>query len=218
MLRRIALVAAAVAGLTITAQGQPAPVFNWTGFYIGGTLGYGWGDNRILNQATNVSTQNFDVDGFVGGLSVGYNWQAPGSRVVWGIEFDASYSGIDGFLAVAPGFGCGTGCASDLKWLGTVRGRLGHTFERTMLYVTGGFAFGEITGTSSTVGPLSASATGWTVGAGVEFALARNWSAKLEYLYVDLGDTVFGFTGVGSPLAVADLQINIVRIGANYRW
>jgi outer membrane immunogenic protein len=217
MFKRIALGALATLGFAVAAHAQPASVYNWTGFYVGGTIGYGWGDNRILNQFTNVGTETFDVDGFVGGLTVGYNWQRPGSRMVGGIELDASYSGIDGFLAVSPGFGCGDGCASSLKGLGTLRGRLGHTFERTMLYATAGFALGRITGTSAVIGPLSATATGWTLGAGMEYALARNWTAKLEYLYVDLGDTVFGFAGA-SPLAVADLQVNIVRIGANYRW
>jgi outer membrane immunogenic protein len=196
----------------------PAPVFNWTGFYVGGTVGYGWGDNRHFNETTGIGSQSFDVDGFVAGATLGYNWQTPGSRWVWGLELDVSYSDINGVLPVAPGFGCGGGCITDLKWFGTFRGRLGYAFDRSMIYATGGLAFGEVEGSIVGVATKgSETALGWTVGAGIEFAIAPRWSMKAEYLYVLLNEAQYAVVA-GTNVVVDDLNFSVVRLGVNYRW
>lgn len=216
----IALCSAAVAAdLPVNRpiyKAVPAPVFNWTGFYVGGTVGYGWGDNRHRNQFLNIGTDSFDVDGFVGGVTLGVNWQAPGTRWVLGLEFDASLSGISGVLPVAPGFGCANGCTTDVKWFGTFRGRVGYAFDRSLLYVTGGLAFGEVEGSILGAFPAgSETLTGWTAGLGGEFAIAPRWSMKLEYLYVDLGNAVYASF---FNLAAENVEFHVVRAGLNYRF
>jgi outer membrane immunogenic protein len=227
MLRKFVLgIAGAVAfgGVAIAADMPRAPaykapppaVFNWTGFYVGGTVGYGWGKNSHFNTFLNVGSQSFDVDGFVGGVTLGYNWQARGSRWVLGLEFDASLSDVGGVLPVAPGFGCAGGCTTDLKWFGTFRGRIGYAFDRSMVYVTGGLAFGEVEG--SIIGAIpsgSETVTGWTAGVGGEFAIAPRWSMKLEYLYVDLGEATYANF---FNLVARDIEFHVVRAGLNYRF
>jgi outer membrane immunogenic protein len=199
-------------------KAPPPAVFNWTGFYVGGTVGYGFGENRHLNETTGIGSQDFDVDGFVAGATLGYNWQARGSRWVWGVEFDVSYSDINGVLPVAPGFGCAGGCTTELKWFGTFRGRLGYAFDRSMIYATGGLAFGEVEGSIiGVIPPGSETAFGWTVGAGLEFALAPRWSMKAEYLYVSLNEAQYAVFA-GTNVVVDDLNFHVIRLGVNYRW
>ncbi len=103
-------------------------------------------------------------------------------------------------------------CETRNDWLGTARGRLGYAFDRFLPFVTGGAAFGDIKNTISTVGSSTANKAGWTVGGGLEAALTGPWTAKVEYLYVDLGR--------GASLAGADTRFNtnLVRAGVNYRF
>ncbi|QRG07452.1 porin family protein [Xanthobacter dioxanivorans] len=171
------------------AYAQPAPVFTWTGFYLGANVGYGWGSSGFDSPA-----------GAVGGLQAGYNFQFA-SPFVLGVETDFNLSGISGGT-----FG--------LDYFGTVRARAGYAFDRVLVYGTGGFAYGQgsldFFGLSS-----SATQTGWTLGAGAEFALDRNWSARAEYLYVDLGSATFPtLTG---PVTTG-LDANILRAGVNFRF
>jgi outer membrane immunogenic protein len=192
-----------------------APLFNWTGFYVGATAGWGWGNSRICNESNGECSPEFDVDGFVAGGTVGYNWQM-GSAWVAGLEADLSYSDIRGIDRDQVVFGCGAGCRTELEWFGTARVRLGPAFDRFLPYVTGGLAFGAIDATS--VGLSGGSTrTGWTVGAGAEFAFAPNWSAKLEYLYVDLDSFIF-FSSPGNILSTNEGRFHVVRAGLNYRF
>ena len=182
------------------------PVYNWTGFYIGINGGGGFGRSRW------DSTNSFNTSGGLVGGTVGYNYQF-GQGVV-GLEGDIDWANINGTTNTACPFGCKT---SD-HWLSTVRGRLGYAADRFMPYVTGGAAFGDIR--ASTPGFAGANNTnaGWTVGAGLEFAIAGNWTAKAEYLYVNLGKLS---CGLSCGLAVTDnvsFTTNIVRAGVNYRF
>lgn len=176
-------------GYPPVAYAQPVPVFTWTGFYLGANVGYGWGSSGFDSPA-----------GAVGGLQAGYNFQFA-SPFVLGIETDLSLSGISG-----GSFG--------VDYFGTVRARLGWAIDRVLIYGTGGFAYGQgnldFFGLSS-----SATQTGWTLGAGAEFALDRNWSARAEYLYVDLGSATFP-TLVG-PVSTG-IDANILRAGVNFRF
>jgi len=129
------------------------------------------------------------------------------------------------FAAAPPTVTVTNSYTDKLEWFGTVRGRLGWAFDRWMPYITGGWAYGhgEINGTS-TVGALatafstSQNYSGWTIGGGVEWAFANNWSAKAEYLYIDFGDgpTVPITTGVN--VVSGKMTDNIVRIGVNYKF
>ncbi|GLR85427.1 outer membrane protein [Bradyrhizobium iriomotense] len=230
-----------------------ATVYSWTGFYVGGNIGYGWGRSRnsetISNLATGAAlftnTSSNDVNGVIGGGQVGYNWQV--QNWVFGIEADIQGSDQKGSSNLV----C-VGCANDgsditstltqkLSWFGTVRGRAGVLVTpNVLLYGTGGLAYGEFkTGGSITgngVGGVpvtvvfpgaSSTQVGWTVGAGVEGKIGGNWTAKLEYLYMDLGSVSAGpiattilvprrtDAGVSYSSAFRD---NILRVGVNYQF
>jgi outer membrane immunogenic protein len=182
---------------------SPAPVFSWNGFYIGANAGWGW---------ANTDSGASDMNGFVGGGQIGYNWQGA-SPLVLGIEAD--------FQGTAQKRTDTMGAFSveqQLPWFGTVRGRIGYAFDRVMLYGTGGLAYGNyklsVSGPGGTISD-DATKAGWTLGGGVEWMFAPQWSTKLEYLYIDTGDqnvTLFGTTFTGRA------RDNIVRVGLNYHF
>jgi outer membrane immunogenic protein len=182
------------------------PVYNWTGFYIGINGGGGFGRSQW------DSTSGFNTSGGLVGGTVGYNYQF-GQGVV-GLEGDIDWADINGTTNTACPFGCKT---SD-HWLSTVRGRLGYAADRFMPFVTGGAAFGDIR--ASTPGFAGANNTnaGWTVGAGLEFAIAGNWTAKAEYLYVNLGKFNCGISCGALVTDNVSFTTNLVRAGVNYRF
>jgi outer membrane immunogenic protein len=203
VLGAVALIAA---GWTASAQGadlpygspapytvnQPLNMYSWAGPYLGANIGYGWGS--VDNNPTNPS-------GFVGGAQAGYNWQS--GSMVFGLEGDLQASAADDTFAP---------WKFSNPWFGTVRGRIGYAFGNVLLYGTGGLAFGELRG--ETFG-LSESHTnaGWTAGVGAEFGFAPHWTAKVEYLFVDLSDSRFTITG-----AQNGYEFGLVRAGVNYHF
>jgi outer membrane immunogenic protein len=217
MLKRIALVALVTFGFAAAANAQPAPVYNWTGQYIGGHVGYGFGSYHHRNDNNGARTRDFDMDGIVGGLSAGYNWQTRGTSLVLGIEADIAASGVKG-ADDDPAWGCGGGpCTASVKWFGTVRPRVGFAHSNALFFATGGFAFGNVEATSDGVEGSSKIQSGWTAGAGIEWAFSPRWSAKVEYLHVDLGGFVYRYNGA-TPISVRSLEFDVVRLGVNYRW
>ena len=188
-----------------------APVYaayNWTGFYTGINGGYGWGRSNFEGVP---STGSFTVDGGLVGGTLGYNWQS--GQAVFGLETDLDWSNIRGSAA------CGAlTCDTRNSYLGTARGRLGYAWDRIMPYVTGGLAYGNIKGTATGFGGVNTSRAGWTLGAGTEFAIAGPWTAKVEYLYVDLGKTDCGTACGGTAPDNVKFRTNIVRAGLNYRF
>jgi len=182
-------------------------VYNWTGFYIGINGGGGFG----RSQWDSIGS-SFDVSGGLVGGTVGYNYQF--GQAVVGVEGDIDWADINGTTNTA----CPFGCKTTDNWLSTVRGRLGYAADRFMPFVTGGAAFGDIR--ASTPGFAGASNTnaGWTVGAGLEFAIAGNWTAKAEYLYVDLGKFNCGISCGAIATDNVSFTTNIVRAGVNYRF
>jgi outer membrane immunogenic protein len=199
----------------LKAPAYKAPVyvapFSWSGFYVGGFGGYGVGSSSWVNSATGVGTNNFRVRGFVAGGTAGYNLQT--GEWVWGVEADAGGSWINGTTNA----GCAPGCETKNIWRATARGRIGHAWERWLPYLTGGAAFGRII-MDPTGGPSDAKTkTGWTVGGGVEYAFMGPWSAKIEYLYADLGNATCGTASCGAPTDVT-FKTSIVRGGINYRF
>ncbi len=111
--------------------------------------------------------------------------------MVWGVEGDGDWSNIKGSTTSTL---CPLGCSTSNTWLATARGRLGYAADRWMPYITGGAAFGDIRASTPSFSGTSTNKTGWTIGGGVEVALVGNWTAKAEYLYVDLGDTNCGLS------------------------
>ena len=176
--------------------------YNWSGPYIGINGGYGWGGSSV---SAPFATGSFDISGGLAGGTLGYNWQS--GQAVFGLEGDLDWTNIKGTAT------CGaTTCQTRNSWLGTARGRLGYAADRIMPFVSGGLAFGDIRNTVAGAGDNTSSKTGWTLGGGVEAALSGPWTAKLEYLYVDLG------RGGSVTGADASLHGNIVRAGLNYRF
>jgi outer membrane immunogenic protein len=227
------------------APAMVAAVTNWSGLYIGGNVGYGWGSGNtdfsfpdafgVDNTALNTKSK-----GAIGGAQIGYNWQI--GSLVTGLEADIQGSGIKGSARRSPvffndisGFFPDSFLSTEqkLSWFGTVRGRLGATVTPDLLlYTTGGLAYGHVDASANTFFaddtqfPASVSKTkaGWTVGAGAEWMFARNWSAKAEYLYVDLGNiSAIGHSAANpsSQFAVGytwRIKENIVRAGVNYHF
>ena len=171
--------AAADLSLAPLYKAPPAEVtqaYNWTGFYLGANGGGGWGRSWWSATSTPV-----DMSGAQVGGTAGYNWQF-GSAVL-GLEGDMDWSNLRGTGTT----GCPAGCTTNDNWLSTVRGRVGYAFGGVLPYVTGGLAVGDINASMPGFPGASTTNAGWTVGGGLEVALPGNWSAKAEYLHVDLG-------------------------------
>jgi outer membrane immunogenic protein len=188
------VVTAGAADLTRRGYSRPyvAAAYSWMGPYLGGNVGYQWGD---------TSLSPIRPSGIAGGVQAGYNWQT--GQFVFGGEADIQLSGADDTFAP---------WKFSNPWFGTLRGRVGIAFDNVLFYATGGLAYGGLRG--ELLG-LSESKThlGWTIGAGVEMGLAPNWTAKIEYLYLDLMDRGYAITGMDNGL-----QSNLVRLGVNYRF
>lgn len=183
------------------------PAFSWTGGYFGINAGGGFGTSSWDSAGSR------DVGGAVVGAQLGYNYQA--GPAVWGIEGDLDWSNIDGSGTTA----CPLGCKTSSTWLSTVRGRLGYAADRFMPYVTGGLAMGDIRASTPGFAGASSNQAGWTLGGGIEAALVNNWSAKVEYLYVDLGHFNCGLS-CGGGLATDNISFktNVLRAGLNYKF
>ena len=170
---------------------------NWTGVYIGANACYGW-------CSTNWSAlgSNFDVSGGLVGGQLGYNWQF-GQFVVGG-ETDLNISGARD---------TSTPFQFSNPWYGTVRGRAGIAFNNILLYGTAGLGFGELTGQSFGFLSQSKTSAGFVGGAGIEYGFASHWSAKAEWLYLDLADRTYPATNTNNGLSA-----NLVRFGLNYHF
>jgi outer membrane immunogenic protein len=196
------------------AYREPIPYvapFVWAGFYVGINGGFGWGDSEASGAAGAFTTGT--QDGWLVGGTLGYNFQA--GYWVWGVEGDIAWSSIKGNaanVAVCPG-----GCSFKDTYFGTIRGRIGYGFERWLPYVTAGGAFGGVKVEPVGMGSSTSGSFGWTVGAGVEYAFLGNWSAKLEYLYADLGKSTCSAAVCGADTDV-EPTLSLVRVGLNYRF
>jgi outer membrane immunogenic protein len=181
------------------------PVYNWTGFYIGGNGGGGVGYSKW------DTTNSFNPSGGVAGGTLGYNYQI--GAAVLGVEGDIDWAGLSGSTTG----GCPAGCRTSDSWLSTVRGRLGYAAGRFMPYITAGGAFGDIKASTPGLAGATTTNAGWTAGAGLEFAVAPHWTIKAEYLYVDLGKFNCGI-GCGAGVDNVAFSTNLIRGGFNYRF
>lgn len=237
------LIAAGLVALTVPAMAAdmavkaplapPVPVWTWTGFYVGGNIGYGWSDRNstiVAPDAASIaffggtlaagalpSVYNPRPSGVLGGAQAGYNWQV--NKVVFGIEGDIQgadvrgsntilTSGVGGFVPI-------TATATErLDWFATARGRIGLAASSALFYVTGGAAYGQVNHSlfaaapaipQSAGGSRTSTDAGYVVGAGVEWAFNKNWSVKGEYLYMDLGNHNTIASGISGTPAGATL-------------
>jgi outer membrane immunogenic protein len=201
--------AAADLSLEPLYKAPPAQVtqpYNWTGFYVGANGGGGWGHSFWSGNGTGLG-----LSGGQAGGTVGYDKQL--GNVVFGVEGDIDWSGFNGTSTAA---GC-PGCSTSDSWLSTVRGRVGYSIDRFLPYVTGGLAAGDIRAAAPGFAGGNTTNAGWTLGAGLEVALPGNWSAKAEYLRVDLGR--FNCTGcTAAPPDNVSLSENVFRAGVNYHF
>jgi outer membrane immunogenic protein len=192
------------------APSYTAPVYsNWTGFYVGLNAGYGFG-----SSTWDIPVATPKPKGFLGGATFGYNLQT--GIWVWGLEGDFDISTMKGSVD-CPG---GVSCETKNSWLATARARVGYAgWSNWLPYITAGVAGGDIKATD-VVGSATKTKIGWTAGLGVEYAFMSNWSAKLEYLYADLGkfDCGSSCTGVVGTTDNVSFKANIVRAGVNYRF
>jgi outer membrane immunogenic protein len=225
---------------------KDAPVYGpaWTGFYAGVNGGYGWSADDSNLQARHCDgsfpcgvsdgsgSKAFGADGGFGGGQIGYNWQPATSwgykdgpalgHIVLGVEADLQGAAIDGsgVLTTAPANVNAKG-TNNLDWFGTVRGRLGYAMDSTLIYFTGGLAFGGVKDTLSLSGASTVSKdstdTGYVLGGGVEHFFSLRWSGKVEYQYIDLGDDKLSTSATHAGATFdAEHTYNTVRVGLNY--
>jgi high affinity Mn2+ porin len=220
------------AGVGLLAFGAPAsaadlpfkaPVsrtlYDWSGWYLGGHVGYGGGS---FGPGTNPLPEQgvvfpHSITGLIGGYQAGYSRQLS-NRVVLGIEADASFTGPLDVVAVSD-----APFHTTIDYVGTVRGRVGYAFGSLLPYVTGGLAWGHThvninDAGGDIVATPGANQIGWSAGAGVEWAVSGNWSAKLEYDYIDLSRRIYDLSTFGSAPVSVDPNIHLVKLGLNYRF
>jgi iron complex outermembrane recepter protein len=220
------------------ASWVPPAAVNWTGVYVGINGGFTYGGSDWTDSVTGTASDWFSTEGFVVGGTVGANYQV-GSWVV-GVEGDgdlATSSGFGTFTTTSTSGLCAGGCNTKNSWLSTVRGRFGYAFDRFLVYGTGGAAFGDIQANFTNDPVTSSTVTGWTAGGGAEYALGSGWSAKAEYLFVDLGNggcttgcaiqtanqnpATAALTPLGPPIipnVTVKFYENVFRAGLNYKF
>jgi outer membrane immunogenic protein len=249
---------------TYTKAPMESLVYSWTGFYIGGHVGSGWGttstnvnvggttyavaggpSGSLGGVGLTVPIGQTQMNGFLGGGQVGYNWQS--GMMVYGLEGDITWSGIKGSTACI----LLLNCTSEVKWMADITGRVGVTVgDRGLVYIKGGAAWADSTyGVNQSIaagalgfgvaaslnGAVSNTRLGGVLGTGIEYGFMPGWSAKLEYDYYDFGKAnltlpvaaVGTVTGLGTPLTGSialrlpinvNQQVHTIRVGANYHF
>ena len=204
----------------------PPPFNNWAGPFAGVAGGFAWGRSNQTDRGSplfggggeGIGDGSFSVNGGLIGGGGGYNLQF--AQWVFGLETDYSWADINGSSSGCGAFVSHT-CSTQLDSLGTFRGRIGYALGPQgtwLVYATGGLAYGELKGSDllfNTSG--SKFRAGWTVGAGIETALAQHWTLKGEWLYVDLGHAVLFDAAPGIP-ETASFTANVFRVGLNYKF
>jgi outer membrane immunogenic protein len=207
-----------------------APIYNWGGFYVGINGGWGFASGTTTATITGTgtgldgtsATGSGSLNGGVAGGQIGANYQI--DALVIGIEGDFDWSGqkrTDSFACA----GCTVSETIKLPWIATIRGRFGYAIDRVLLFATGGVAFTHasdnvtLTGTG-TIFSASSTNVGWTIGAGGEVALAQNWTAKIEYLFIGTNVKQSGALSVlpGTVSETAKVNDSLVRAGINLKF
>ncbi|MBR0828147.1 porin family protein [Bradyrhizobium manausense] len=202
----------------------PAPIYTWTGFYVGIQGGGGWGRSNetfflLPNSPVFLGSQSYDTSGgFVGGV-FGYNWQS--GPVVFGIEGDYHWADINGRSAEV-NLGVGDSFFTRIRGFGDIKGRLGYSTGPALWFVSGGAAVGDLQHRyDNPFGGSAATSTtrwGWTVGAGAEYMFAPNWSAKVEYNYIDFGRSTLQYDPTPANRSEWTDTVHTVKAGVNYHF
>lgn len=223
-------------GLAQAAGPPPVAYYNWSGFYIGASVGDAVGRNRTNERELNLPHDvfnnevfNLSPSGFLGGIQGGFNWQM--AHWVAGVEGDLQWASQSDktFCGNACGLYEETRIDQKLPWFATARGRFGYAVDTVLFYGTAGLAVAKVETTALPYGgpppeyfPFGTSGTksGWTAGAGIEAAVGGRWTAKIEYLYFDIGKIAAG-GHTGGPDSVgqisSSIRDHIFRVGLNYR-
>jgi outer membrane immunogenic protein len=237
-------VSASAADMAVKSPYVEAPrAFSWSGFYLGLHAGYGWGSNEwdflgvVELPGVTGNPLSPKTNGVLAGVQAGANYQL--GTWVFGMEADWALmrgrASASGPVFTGPGNLPITATAmSQIDWLATFTGRLGYAADRSLFYVKAGVAAAEYKDDYSILlvttppqmvdfGTKTNTLVNWTVGGGIEHAFAPNWSAKIEYNYVNLGTTSgnFNFTGAAASLTFqqnVEHKLQIVKVGANYRF
>jgi outer membrane immunogenic protein len=237
IMRKFTLAVAALAIGTVTASAAdmaarpyvkaPAPiaaVYNWTGFYVGGHVG--WGEAKqdwfLIQNAVGFG---FSKDGVIAGGYAGYNWQL-GSNFVLGAEFEGSWSDLQQGNVPCT-IGQAAICRNDVNWLGSVRGRAGVAFNQVLFYAAGGWAFADAShdrqflplGGGPFTSGVSDTRDGWVAAVGVEWAFAGNWIGRVQYDHYDFGTKTYLIPALSnfSDTRVS-LTVDTVRVGLGYKF
>ncbi|WEF50644.1 porin family protein [[Pseudomonas] carboxydohydrogena] len=193
------------------APAYVAPIYNWTGFYIGAHIGGAFGGSNSVTDFTGTGIASNNKSAFLGGAQIGYNYQFS-PNWVFGIEGD--FSGLSSnnrtFVTATDVY------TAKSDWLASVTGRLGYTWGPGMIYAKGGAAFRDNSMAGTTPFVTTRDDTGYTVGAGLEYMFAPAWSAKIEYQYYNFGHTSVA-DAVGPVLRYSD-DLHTVKAGINYHF
>lgn len=220
----VSVCAAAAADLPVPPAPAPAapaasvpPIYNWTGIYIGAHIGGGYSQSSWSDPITGLGNDDFSSWGFLGGAQIGANAQF--NRLVLGLEGDFSWTDIKN----GGNDSIGEALNANVQWTSTVAGRVGAAFDRLLVYGKGGLALAEDQSSLTDLGGNTATnsflRTGWTAGAGLEYALDDNWSAKLEYDYLGFGSQSMNFTTpLESVSSSASLDVQEIKAGLNFRF
>jgi outer membrane immunogenic protein len=194
----------------------PAPIvaaYNWSGFYIGAMGGYGWSDRVTIDG---FAITGADINGGFAGGTVGFNYQAPGSMFVFGVEADAAWADLNHSEAII-----GLGLATQrINSFGSVTGRVGVAVDTWLLYAKGGYAWADNEFSATAFGLTISDShfhSGWTIGGGAEWAFAGPWSAKAEYMFARY-DSENYFAGIAPPGVGFGADVHTVKVGINYRF
>jgi outer membrane immunogenic protein len=197
------------------------PAYNWGGIYFGFNLGYGFGTSNWTDpNDPGGATGNFKLKGFLVGPTLGFNFQT--DAFVIGAEADFDGSWIDGKVS-SPFCSIGTQCETKSFWFSTARARLGYALDRVLFYGTAGGALGDVAAGQS--GSFQRTTKGgWTAGAGIEVAFGENVTARIEYLYLKLQNSVCTSPGAcgtdpgGPPNDTVKFSTNMIRLGLDYKF
>jgi len=227
-MRRSLLASTALCAVFATGANAtpPAPVFNWAGFYIGGNVGALWSSDGVVDldkvELIPGGGNTLSPSGIVGGAQAGYNYQV--SSFVLGVEGDLDFTSAAGSFNYPGFFGGVATHSTSFPFFADVRARVGVAVDRFLPYVTGGVVVANLN--NSLVDPSvpfslnrGSSATGWILGAGVEYAIDNHWSVKSEYLFMQFPD-VIASTGAGIDAYAFKFKdsAQLARIGVNYRF
>ena len=208
-----------------------APIYNWGGIYVGINGGGAFGSSTWTDPGNPVGNSgSFNVNGGLIGGTIGANFQA--DSWVFGLEGDFDWQSVKGTNSSAfctsvgvtiVGPSAGLSCQTQSNWLGTIRGRVGYAWNYILLYGTAGGAWANVK--TSLISGQSSNAFGWTAGAGIEYAFADYWTAKLEYLFVGFSNfsCTGGACGFNAPAGVpandaVKFNENVIRVGVNYKF